>query len=68
MEWGVVKTTYRLSAHFRVEIFPQIKLLTLYVNAIFPQNKLLTLYVNALTPLACYQQAGRVGQAGRVNV
>ncbi len=29
---GVVKTTYGLSAHFRVEIFPQILLLTLYVT------------------------------------
>jgi hypothetical protein len=29
---GVVKTTSLLSAHFRVEILPQMQLLTLYVN------------------------------------
>jgi hypothetical protein len=51
---GVVKTMYGLSAHFRVEIFPQILLLTLYVNA--------------LMPLACYQQARSAWSGVNVNV
>jgi hypothetical protein len=40
-----------LSAHFRVEIFPQIYLLTLYVNV--------PILRSVEFPLACYQQARR---------